>query len=96
MYKRQIKNVKPLPDGNGELARQLGLLVKKENLGFGLRSWRYAMLVSDGTVELMSIEPNLSDNCETDPYEKSKPEVFLQEVRDHFGLNFINNEDEDK
>ena len=91
-----IEKVKPLPDGNGELARQLGLLVKKENLGFGLRSWRYAMLVIDGTVELMNIEPNLEDNCQTDPYEKSKPEVFLEEVRTHFGLNFINNEDEDK
>jgi len=90
-----IKNVKPLPDGNGELARQLGLLVKKENLGFGLRSWRYAMLVSEGTVELMSIEPNLEDNCQTDPYEVSKPELFLQEVRDYFGLNFVNNDSEE-
>jgi len=90
-----IEKVKPLPDGNGELARQLGLLVKKENLGFGLRSWRYAMLVTDGTVELMSIEPNLSDNCETDPYEKSKPEVFLEEVRDHFGLNFVTKDSEE-
>ena len=44
----------------------------------------------------MNIEPNLEDNCQTDPIEKSKPEVFLEEVKDHFGLNFINNEDEDK
>ena len=87
-----IEKVKPLPDGNGELARQLGLLVKKENLGFGLRSWRYAMLVVDGTVELMNIEPNLEDNCQTDPYEKSKPENFLDEVRANFGLNLINDE----
>jgi peroxiredoxin len=89
-----IEKVKPLPDGNGELARQLGLLVKKENLGFGLRSWRYAMLVSEGSVELLSIEPNLQDNCKTDPYEKSKPEVFLEEIKSHFGLNFPINEDE--
>ena len=88
-----IEKVKPLPDGNGELARQLGLLVKKENLGFGLRSWRYAMLVSDGSVELMNIEPNLQDNCQTDPYEKSKPETFLEEVRGHFGLNLISKEE---
>ena len=87
-----IEKVKPLPDGNGELARQLGLLVKKENLGFGLRSWRYAMLVVDGTVELMNIEPNLEDNCQTDPYEKSKTENFLDEVRANFGLNLINDE----
>ena len=90
-----IEKVKPLPDGNGDLARQLGLLVKKENLGFGLRSWRYAMLVVDGTVELLSIEPNLSDNCQTDPYEKSKPEVFLEEIKDFFGLNFVTNDSEE-
>ena len=89
-----IEKVKPLPDGNGELARQLGLLVKKENLGFGLRSWRYAMLVVDGTVELLKIEPNLEDNCQTDPYEVSKPDLFLEEIRNHFGLNIINNNDD--
>ena len=87
-----IEKVKPLPDGNGELARQLGLLVKKENLGFGLRSWRYAMLVSDGTVEVMNMESNLEDNCQTDPYEISKPETFLEEVRRFFGLDLINDE----
>ena len=89
-----IEKVKPLPDGNGDLARQLGLLVKKENLGFGLRSWRYAMLVVDGTVELLSAEPNLMDNATEDPYETSKPEVFLDEVKDHFGLNFVTNDSE--
>ena len=51
------------------------------------------MLVSDGSVELMNIEPNQQDNCETDTYEKSKPEIFLEEVRGHFGLNLINNEE---
>ena len=90
-----IEKVKPLADGCGDLARSLGMLVKKDNLGFGLRSWRYAMLVVDGTVELLSIEPNLSDNCETDPYEKSKPEVFLEEIKDFFGLNFVTSDSEE-
>ena len=95
-FKEQgIENVKPLPDGNGDLARQLGLLVRKENLGFGLRSWRYAMLVIDGTVELMNMESNLQDNCQTDPYENSKPEVFLEEIRGHFGLNLINDSEDE-
>jgi len=89
-----ITKVQSLPDGNGDLARQLGLLVKKENLGFGLRSWRYAMLVVDGTVEVMNVESNLMDNATEDPYEMSKPEVFLDEVKDHFGLNFVNNDSE--
>ena len=89
-----IKNVKPLPDGNGDFARSLGMLVKKDNLGFGLRSWRYAMLVVDGTVEILMKEPNLEDNCPTDPYEISKPDLFLVEVRNHFGLDLINNNDD--
>ena len=33
-----VKKVKMLPDGNADLTRQMGMLVKKENLGFGLRS----------------------------------------------------------
>ena len=87
-----IENVKPLPDGNGDLARQLGLLVRKENLGFGLRSWRYAMLVSDGTVELLTLNLTYKIIVKQTHTKKSKPEVFLEEVRDHFGLNFVNND----
>ena len=73
-----IEKVKPLPDGNGELARQLGLLVKKENLGFGLRSWRYAMVVEDNVVTNFSPEEGFCDNIESDPYEASKPEAILK------------------
>ena len=39
-----IKNVKMLPDGNADFTRQMGMLVEKRNLGFGLRSWRYVAL----------------------------------------------------
>ena len=46
-----------LPDGNGEFSEKMGLLVGKENLGFGKRSWRYSMLVRDGVVDKMFIEP---------------------------------------
>jgi glutaredoxin-like protein len=46
-----------LPDGNGEFTDGMGLLVGKEDLGFGRRSWRYSMLVRDGVVEKMFIEP---------------------------------------
>jgi len=45
-----------LPDGNGEFSDAMGLLVGKEDLGFGRRSWRYSMLVRDGVVEKMFIE----------------------------------------
>ncbi|MGL4621432.1 MAG: peroxiredoxin, partial [Chroococcidiopsis sp.] len=46
-----------LPDGNGEFTDGMGMLVDKSDLGFGKRSWRYSMLVKDGVVEKMFIEP---------------------------------------
>lgn len=47
-----------LPDGNGEFSDGMGLLVGKEDLGFGKRSWRYSMLVRDGVIEKMFVEPD--------------------------------------
>jgi len=71
------KEVKMLPDGNGEFTRKMGMLVDKSNLGFGLRSWRYSMLVDDGKIEKMFIEPDLDDNCPTDPFEVSDADTIL-------------------
>jgi peroxiredoxin len=70
-------NVKLLPDGNGEFTRKMGMLVEKSNLGFGMRSWRYSMLVNDGKVEKMFVEPDFSDNCPTDPFEVSDADTML-------------------
>lgn len=69
--------VKLLPDGNGEFTRKMGMLVEKSNLGFGLRSWRYSMVVNDGTIEKVFAEPGYSDNCETDPFEVSDADTML-------------------
>ncbi|PSB38193.1 peroxiredoxin [Aphanothece minutissima] len=66
-----------LPDGNGEFSRKMGMLVEKDNLGFGARSWRYSMLVNDGTIEKMFVEPGLEDNCPTDPFECSDADTML-------------------
>ena len=52
-----ITKVKMLPDGNGDFSRLMGMLVRKQNLGFGERSWRYSMLVNDGKIEKMFVEP---------------------------------------
>jgi len=73
----EAKNVKMLPDGNGEFTRKMGMLVDKSNLGFGLRSWRYSMLVNDGTIEKIFIEPDFGDNCPTDPFEVSDADTML-------------------
>lgn len=72
-----ITKVKMLPDGNGDFSRQMGMLVKKENLGFGLRSWRYAMHVVDGEIKRVFSEPGKMDNCPDDPFTVSGVETML-------------------
>ena len=74
---QEAKNVSLLPDGNGEFTRKMGMLVEKSNLGFGMRSWRYSMLVNDCKVEKMFVEPDFSDNCPTDPFEVSDADTML-------------------
>ena len=72
-----LKNVKVIPDGSGEFSRRMGMLVRKDNLGFGLRSWRYACVVNDGVIEAWFEEPGLSDNHGEDPYGVSSPETVM-------------------
>jgi len=69
-------NVTFLPDGNGEFTAGMGLLVDKSDLGFGKRSWRYSMLVKDGVVAKMFIEPEK----EGDPFEVSDADTMLAYV----------------
>lgn len=75
-----LKNVKVIPDGSGEFTRKMGMLVAKDNLGFGMRSWRYAAIVDNGVVEQWFEEPGYSDNCETDPYGESSPQNILDKL----------------
>ena len=78
------KNVKMLPDGSGHFTKGMDMLVDKDNLGFGLRSWRYSMLVEDGEIVKMFIEPGKMDNCPEDPFEVSDVDTMLNYLR---GLN---------
>lgn len=71
------KNVFLLPDGNGEFTRKMGMLVDKSNIGFGMRSWRYSMIVNDGVIEKMFVEPQFGDNCPVDPFEVSDADTAL-------------------
>ncbi len=63
-----------LPDGNGDFSNGMGLLVGKEELGFGKRSWRYSMLVRDGVIEKMFIEPDEPG----DPFHVSDADTMLE------------------
>ncbi|MDB5244520.1 MAG: Redoxin domain protein [Parcubacteria group bacterium] len=77
-----VKNVKMLPDGNAWFTRAMGMLVKKENLGFGERSWRYSMLVEDGVIKKLFVEPGFSDNSNDDPLEVSDADTMLAYLGD--------------
>jgi peroxiredoxin len=76
-----VEKVFMLPDGNGEFTKKMGMLVKKENLGFGDRSWRYSMYVEDGEIKKMFIEPGFSDNCPSDPFLISGAEHMLEYLK---------------
>ncbi len=70
---QECANVTLLPDGNGEFTEGMGMLVDKSDLGFGKRSWRYSMLVRDGVVQKMFIEPQKPG----DPFEVSDADTML-------------------
>lgn len=72
-----IDKVRMLPDGNGEFTRKMGMLIKKENLGFGMRSWRYAMVVRDGVIEALFSEEGIADDVPGDPFEVSDADTVL-------------------
>lgn len=74
---QNLTNVGVIPDGSGEFTRGLDMLVSKDNLGFGDRSWRYAAVVNDGIIEALFVEPGKADNCEEDPYGETSPETVL-------------------
>ncbi len=83
-FKQQgVKNVKPIPDGSGEFTYAMGMSVNKANLGFGFRSWRYAMVVNDGEIEQLFEEPGKVGNCPVDPYEVSDPDTVLNYLKSY-------------
>jgi glutaredoxin-like protein len=63
-----------IPDGNGEFTEKMGMLVDKDDLGFGKRSWRYSMIVKDGVIDKLFVEPEIPG----DPYEVSDADTMLE------------------
>ena len=72
-----LENVKVIPDGSGYFTRAMGMLVQKDPEGFGVRSWRYAMVVNNKEIEAMFVEPGYEENCPTDPFGASSAESIL-------------------
>ena len=73
---QEAENLTLIPDGNGEFTEGMGMLVDKSSLGFGKRSWRYSMLVKNGIIEKMFIEPEK----EGDPFEVSDADTMLNYI----------------
>jgi peroxiredoxin len=78
---QNLVNVKVIPDGSAEFTIKMGMDVRKDNLGFGVRSWRYAAIIDDGNVIQSFVEEGFQDNLEGDPYDVSTPENVLDNVK---------------
>ncbi|MBD1863077.1 glutathione peroxidase [Trichocoleus desertorum] len=76
---QDVGNITLIPDGNGEFTEGMGMLVDKTDLGFGKRSWRYSMLVKDGVIEKMFIEPEEPG----DPFKVSDADTMLKYINPH-------------
>lgn len=74
---QKIKKVKVIPDGSADFTSRMKMTVDKDNLGFGLRSWRYAVVANNGKIEKWFVEPGKQDNCPDDPYGETSPENIL-------------------
>lgn len=76
-----LEKIFMLPDGNGDFTQGMGMLVKKNNLGFGNRSWRYSMHVVNGEIKKIFVEEGLSDNFEEDPFLVSDVDTMLNYLK---------------
>lgn len=73
---QEADNIKMIPDGTGAFTEGMGMLVDKSDIGFGKRSWRYSMLVKDGVIDKMFIEPQKPG----DPFEVSDADTMLNYI----------------
>ncbi|MCP3849689.1 MAG: glutathione peroxidase [Gammaproteobacteria bacterium] len=73
---QNAEKITMIPDGNGDFSKGMGMLVDKRNLGFGDRSWRYAMIVNNGEIEKMFIEPEVDG----DPFGVSDADTVLKHL----------------
>jgi peroxiredoxin len=79
-----LTKIKLVPDGSGAFTRRMGMLIDKDHLGFGQRSWRYAMVVDDGVIKAWFEEPGINDTGDDDdPYVESTPDKVLEWLQAH-------------
>lgn len=76
-----VEAIRMIPDGSGQFTRRIGMLVRKDKLGFGMRSWRYAAAIEDGIVRACFEELGRCDDAADDPYGASTPRAVLGWLR---------------
>ena len=80
--KMSISNIKLIPDGSGLFTKYMGMLIAKDHIGFGQRSWRYMAIINDGFVEKWWQEPGINnEGIDNDPYIESTPEKCLEYLK---------------
>ena len=81
----KIKKVKMIPDGSGNFTRFMGMLIGKNHLGFGNRSWRYMCVINNNTIERWWQEPGINnEGTDDDPYVESTPENMVRYIEQQF------------
>tara|TARA_B110000014_G_scaffold235214_1_gene199622 strand:- start:253 stop:789 length:537 start_codon:yes stop_codon:yes gene_type:complete len=74
-----VKNIHMIPDGTGQFTRLMGMLINKDHLGFGMRSWRYSLIANNMEIEQMFIEEGINDSgSDHDPYKETNPDNLLE------------------
>jgi peroxiredoxin len=77
--KMDISNIKLIPDGSGLFTKYMGMLIAKDQNGFGQRSWRYMTIINDGIIEKWWQEPGINNmGLDDDPYGETKPENCIK------------------
>ena len=83
---QDIKKVKAVGDGEGVFTQGLGMLVSKPAQGFGMRSWRYSMLVENGEIIKQFVEAGQNDSSsDNDPFEVSDAKTMLEYLKTNAG-----------
>ena len=78
-----VEKVKMLPDGSGVFTEGMKMLVNKDHLGFGRRSWRYSMLVDNKEVVKQFSEEGKNDSGDDqDPFKVSDADTMLKYLQE--------------
>lgn len=73
----RAQGIEFLADPFAEFTTAMGMAIDHRDSLLGIRSWRYSMLVEDGTIQKMFIEPEEGD----DPFKVSDAETMLRYLR---------------